>query len=454
MATADGWGGVAGPLEELKLLLRDRRAELGMAMRAVERSAGLGHTTVSKALNGPGVPTRATVIALAKALRTDPEPLLCLHGQVVEGESTEGASTEGGSADARAPYESPVRDFFGDLIEQHTRLFAGRRDEGARVMEFVRDRATGYVFVEALSGFGKTSLLADLVRRHPEFRYHFISQAYRRRGGGFDPTSPEDVLESLCEQLDAAHVRGGGLKSLERQFHALTRRTPPEPTVVVLDAVDELEPPDQLRTLLPRRLPEGLVFVLSGRAQGDRSCLDDIALSPADVGLHLRLAGLDEQALVELLRMAGGRAAALARDTDFVARLHRVSAGDPFYVRFLVEDAASGVLTRDNAERVPTGLESYLDQQLEQLNRSAHRAEHVEILGFLLEAGTLSGMDLCSLVEGLTWLNFDSILREIHRFLLVHRRSAPGLAPRRGSEEYSFCHARFREYFRGRAGIG
>ncbi|MER7191373.1 AAA family ATPase [Streptomyces flaveolus] len=440
----DGRDGAARPLEELKLLLRDRRAELGISMRVVERSASLGHTTVSKALNGPGIPTRATVIALAKALRTDPDPLLRLHRQAVESEQQE----------ARAPDDPLTRDFFNDLIEQHTRLFAGRRNESAQVMEFIRDRATGYVFVEALSGYGKTSLLADLVRQHPEFRYHFISQAYRRRGGGFDPTSPEDVLECLCEQLDPAHVRGGGLKSLERQFHALMKRPTQEPTVVVLDAVDELDPPDQLRTLLPRRLPEGLVLVLSGRAQGDRSCLEDIALSPADVGLHLRLAGLDEEALIELLRMAGGQAAGLARDADFVAQMHRVSAGDPFYVRFLVEDAATGVLTRDSVERVPTGLEGYLDQQLEQLNRSAHRAEHVEILGLLLEAGTLSGMDLCTLVPGLTWLNFDSILREIHRFLLVHRRAASGLPPHRGNEEYSFCHARFREYFRGRAGIG
>lgn len=78
---------------------------------------------------------------------------------------------------------------------------------------------------------------------------------------------------------------------------ALMKRPPQEPAVVVLDAVDELDPPDQLRSLLPRRLPEGLVLVLWGRAQVDRSCLKDIALSPDDVGPHLRLPGLDEEAL-------------------------------------------------------------------------------------------------------------------------------------------------------------
>ncbi|MFF1918468.1 helix-turn-helix domain-containing protein [Streptomyces sp. NPDC058239] len=429
-------------LADLQQRLRDRRDARGVKMIALERLTGLGHTTVSKALNGPNIPTRATVIALANALKMDLDPLLQLWEQAVD------AGRQG------AAQEPPTRDFFRDLIETHTRLFAGRHAESARIMEFIRDRASGYVFVEALSGYGKTSLLADLVRQNPEFRYHFISQAYRRRGGGFDPTSPEDILECLCEQLDPAHTRGGGLKSLERQFRGLIARPPKEPTVVVLDAVDELEPSDQLRTLLPRRLPHGLVLVLSGRAQGDRSCLSDIALSPADMGLHLRLEGLDEVALVKLLQMAGGAAAGLAEDADFVAQMHRVSAGDPFYVRFLVEDAAVGVLTRDNVERTPTGLEGYLDQQLEQLNRSAHRTEHVEILGFLLEAGTLSAFDLYNLVEGLTWLNFDTILREIHRFLLVHRRALPGVQVQRGSEEYSFCHDRFRQYFRGRAGIG
>jgi transcriptional regulator with XRE-family HTH domain len=436
--TPDGDAMVA----QLQQRLRDQRDARGVKMLSLERLTGLGHTTVSKAFNGPTIPTRATVIALANALKMDPDPLLHLWDQAAE------AGRRG------AWQEAPTRDFFRDLIEKHTQLFAGRQAESARIDQFIRDHASGYVFVEALSGYGKTSLLADLVRQNPEFCYHFISQAYRRRGGGFDPTSPEDVLECLCEQLDPAHVRGAGLKSLERQFRGLMTRPPRKPTVVVLDAVDELDPPDQLRTLLPAQLPHGLVLVLSARAQGDRTCLTDIALSPADVGLHLRLEGLDRAALVDLLRMAGGAAAGLAQDADFVAEMHRVSEGDPFYLRFLVEDAAVGRLTRDNVECAPTGLEGYLDQQLEQLNRSAHRIEHVEILGFLLEAGTLSAFDLYHLVEGLTWLNFDTVLREIHRFLLVHRRSLPGGQAQRGSEEYSFCHDRFRQYFRGRAGIG
>ncbi|MEU6676609.1 helix-turn-helix domain-containing protein [Streptomyces sp. NPDC046925] len=135
--------GVAA-LAELQQRLRDRRDARGIKMVALERLSGLGHTTVSKALNGPGIPTRATVIALARALKTDTAPLLQLWDQTAEAGRRE------------APQEPSTRDFFDDLIENHTRLFAGRQAERARIMEFIRERPSGYVFVEAPSGYGKT----------------------------------------------------------------------------------------------------------------------------------------------------------------------------------------------------------------------------------------------------------------------------------------------------------
>ncbi|MGZ9931421.1 ATP-binding protein [Streptomyces sp. NC-S4] len=362
------------------------------------------------------------------------------------------------------------RDFFRDLIENRTRLFTGRQTESTRITDYIRTRGSGYVFVEALSGYGKTSLLADLVSRHPDFRYHFISQAHSGRGEGlFDPANADHVLECLCEQLDPAHVPGMDPESVQRQFRALLRHEPKRPTVIVLDAIDELTKPERLLHVFPQQLPQGLVVLLSGRTRGDkRSCLSDIGLSPSATGLHLSLRGLDEAALIDLLRMAGGEATELAEDTDFVGEVHQLSAGDPFYLRFLVEDAAAGTLTRDTVDRTPSGLEGYLDQQFEQLTRSAHRLEHAQILALLYQARTLSAVDLTECVPGLTLnnlntaevlhgqprVNFDTVVREIHRFLLVHRRPVPDGAPARSGEMYSFCHDRFRQYFRVRAGIG
>lgn len=70
----------AAALAELTERLQRLRLEKRLSMTSLETRAGLGHTTVSQALNG-SVPSEATVIALARALRVAPEPLLALRSQ-------------------------------------------------------------------------------------------------------------------------------------------------------------------------------------------------------------------------------------------------------------------------------------------------------------------------------------------------------------------------------------
>ncbi|MEV4975322.1 NACHT domain-containing protein [Streptomyces scopuliridis] len=72
--TRDGEG-----LAELKAQLRQLRAERRVTMAGLELRAGLGHTTASRALNGPTVPSEATVVALARAMGADAGPLLKLR---------------------------------------------------------------------------------------------------------------------------------------------------------------------------------------------------------------------------------------------------------------------------------------------------------------------------------------------------------------------------------------
>lgn len=72
-----------GGLEELKSRLRQLRAERRLSMSGLELRAGLGHTTVSRALNGSTVPSEATVAALAQALGVEAGPLLALRRQAL-----------------------------------------------------------------------------------------------------------------------------------------------------------------------------------------------------------------------------------------------------------------------------------------------------------------------------------------------------------------------------------
>ncbi|MFD5506815.1 NACHT domain-containing protein [Streptomyces sp. NPDC127051] len=99
-------------LEELKAKLRQLRAERRLSMSGLELRAGLGHTTVSRALNGPTVPSEATVAALAQALGAEAGPLLELRRQVlpaVPAQPRQGAPKTSVDRDPDARFEERYR---------------------------------------------------------------------------------------------------------------------------------------------------------------------------------------------------------------------------------------------------------------------------------------------------------------------------------------------------------
>ncbi|MCX4808929.1 NACHT domain-containing protein [Streptomyces sp. NBC_01214] len=69
------------PLDELAQQLRILKAQRGLSMGGLQHRSQLGKTTVSQALSGSRLPSEATVVALARALGAEAEPLLALRQQ-------------------------------------------------------------------------------------------------------------------------------------------------------------------------------------------------------------------------------------------------------------------------------------------------------------------------------------------------------------------------------------
>ncbi|MFE1288661.1 NACHT domain-containing protein [Streptomyces sp. NPDC058751] len=112
------------PLADLAQRLRTLRVQRGLQMGGLQQRTGLGRTTISQALNGHKVPSEATLVALAKALGTDAEPLLALrHAAACIPQVHEDFPR----AAVRRPRRSPVQPSFeerylGYMAERHSQL--------------------------------------------------------------------------------------------------------------------------------------------------------------------------------------------------------------------------------------------------------------------------------------------------------------------------------------------
>ncbi|GAA2710906.1 MULTISPECIES: NACHT domain-containing protein [Streptomyces] len=103
-------------LAQLAARLRLLRMEKKLTYVALERRSGLGHTTVSQALNGRKVPTEATLVSLAKALGADAGALMVLRDRAAA-EAAPVAARQ--PSDEDAAFEERYHDY---IVERHSRL--------------------------------------------------------------------------------------------------------------------------------------------------------------------------------------------------------------------------------------------------------------------------------------------------------------------------------------------
>ncbi|MGW2057771.1 NACHT domain-containing protein [Streptomyces sp. NPDC001840] len=113
----------SGPLAELAQRLRTLRAQQGLQVGGLQQRTGLGRTTVSQALSGHTLPSEATLVALAKALRTDVEPLLALRQAAYASDAPTGlpqkARRRSVRPAAQRSFEERYRSY---VVERHSQL--------------------------------------------------------------------------------------------------------------------------------------------------------------------------------------------------------------------------------------------------------------------------------------------------------------------------------------------
>lgn len=258
---------------------------------------------------------------------------------------------------------------FSRLLTEDADGFVGREWVFSEIDRFLAETPRGVFLLQGEPGIGKSSVMAELVRRHG-WVHHFNIRAEGLQ-------SAADFLSNVCAQLIAAHrldwaslppeatANGHFLADLLDQVSA--RLAPGERSTVVVDALDEAirdpSAPDANLLFLPRRLPPGIHLILSSRpggapllldfeprtfeiSQNDRDHLDDIR----ELVRHRLSPGL--------LSWAGEQG---LKAPDFVEEMVGRSQGNFMYLRHVLPEIEAGTYQDLRFQQLPKGLARYYE---------------------------------------------------------------------------------------------
>jgi len=345
--------------------------------------------------------------------------------------------SERGLTEQQEPLQADLRRHFDGLLHDYA-LFGGRAEEFETVNAFLADPQGGYLFLTGPSGYGKTALLVQIAQQG-EAAYDFLNRTYG--------TADEDLfLRNLCQQLAARHGLGGRLPIATGELRALypdLLRLPPadgRPVVVLIDGLDEASNWEPGPMHFPANLPDGVKVIFSARAVAEWDWPSRLRL-PTEQLRQLTLGAMTTDDVQALLQAAGGAAARLAEDPGWISHVVRVSAGDPFYVKLLVEDVSDGRVRPQQMETQPVGLDAYLKGWWDQVAAAVRAQDARDLLGSLAVAhGPLGRDDLIAMFPELGWA-LDGVLAEVRRFVIGGEKQG-----------YALCHPRFADYVRRRVG--
>lgn len=305
-----------------------------------------------------------------------------------------------------------VADCVDNLLRDYTKLFVGRETTLKQLDEFLSQKRTNLLTLIAPAGFGKTALLANWVASRQGngcfIAYHFFSQRYdvtRSFSAAY-----RNLLRQLYDYYEPSdrqipNNEDGLRDKLYRLIKEYSERDG-RPRVIVLDALDEAEPP--FREFLPL-LPENVFLIASARAEQGQE--PEYLRGWTDNALPIRLNRLCRGAIAHWIRQAGnGELAGFAEDTHFVAQLDEITQGFPLYLRYLTEELIQAQQGGEDVQVVLTGspkkFGDYVQKQFEQLARveEIRRQEVRELFPLLSVAfGPLSQDDIQDLTNLDEW---------------------------------------------------
>lgn len=257
------------------------------------------------------------------------------------------------------------------LIDDATAGFVGRTYVFDRIESFIAENRSGYFRLTADPGEGKTSIMAEYVRRTGcVAHFNVLSETYNQTAQFTQHVATQLVARRLI--ADAGPPADGGLGVADLLIEARAALSAPERLVLVVDALDEADrhdlPPTANVLLLPRTLPPGVHVLVSSRRN------QDVPLRVSSVLIDMDLADYADASLGDVRdllvrRSSDGPLRAWIIDRGitpdaFVETLTEKSRGNFMYLRHVLPELVFGSYRDlqhldDLGRRLPAGLENF-----------------------------------------------------------------------------------------------
>ncbi|MEU4280720.1 hypothetical protein ACFY8X_21250 [Streptomyces tanashiensis] len=358
-----------------------------------------------------------------------------------------------GSGVTAVPVDEAVRDprtVFDNVLGGG---FTGRRWVIDRIDEFIDSRRSGYLWIEADAGMGKSALAAHLVRERGWFG-HFVRYT---RG-----ETVRVALQNLAGQLirhyelwdlapegqlpERRFTPEGFVAVLDRAAEAQHARDENGRIVLVVDGADEADrQPGSLPWGLPRLLPPG-VFVIGTYRTGSPPENSDPSSGLLRIDAHDERNRSDLIAYLEVRTREDGMEARLAEVgvtvAEFISQVAARSGGVWIYVRYVLEAMWLDRPSSGGLDDLPYGLWSYYASHLRDWRGDEHwRDGLLPVLATLAAAGEpLSAETLAALAGAPEDLTREWCQSRLRPFL-----STTAGTPRR----FEIYHASLREILTG-----
>jgi hypothetical protein len=342
------------------------------------------------------------------------------------------------------------------LLADKTRDFVGRQHVFEKIEKFFKDQDSGYLLIEGDPGIGKSSILAEYVRRTGCIAHFNV------RGQGIVKMS--QFLENVCSQLIVnyrlpypslpAKATQDGMFLGKLLQEASEKLQSGERLVIAVDALDEIDPNSQLGCsnclCLPSRLPNGVYFVMTTRPRVDYVRLEalqellDLMQFPAENRRDV------EQYIVRRTKQPKVQSWIEQQKNltvqFFVKKLAELSKDNFMYLSYVLGDIEKGKYQDLSIEKLPVGLEGYYEDHWKRMDMTAHSLKILTMYILSETPDPISLNMICSIFEynkyNIDALELQSILSEWGQFL--HEQPVPE------GKRYSIYHSSFRDFLNRR----